>query len=85
MNELGRLEDLPAEYVQDLRNVNLVPLWPSLRGVLPNKIPSRKTQPTCWAYKDIRPLLLKAGELTPIESNIKLSSCFGMCQTLLCD
>jgi gentisate 1,2-dioxygenase len=67
MNELGRLEDLPAEYVQDLRNVNLVPLWPSLRGVLPNKIPTRKTQPTLWAYKDIRPLLLKAGELTPIE------------------
>lgn len=67
MNELGRLEDLPAEYVQDLRNVNLVPLWPSLRGVLPSKIPSRKTQPTCWSYKDIRPLLLKAGGLTPIE------------------
>lgn len=67
MNELGRLEDLPAEYVQNLRDVNLVPLWPSLRGVLPNKIPSRKTQPTYWAYKDIRPLLLKAGELTPIE------------------
>ena len=34
-NELGRLEDLPADYVQDLRDLNLVPLWPSLRGVLP--------------------------------------------------
>ena len=51
MNELDRLEDLPTEYVQDLRNVNLVPLWPSLRGVLPNKIPTRKTQPTCWPTK----------------------------------
>ena len=67
MNDLGRIEDLPADYVQDLRKVNLVPLWPSLRGVLPPKVPTRQTQPTCWAYQDIKPLLLKAGELTPIE------------------
>ena len=35
MNDLGRLEDLPADYVQDMRRQNLVPLWPSLRAVLP--------------------------------------------------
>ena len=40
-NELGRLEDLPPDYVQELRELNLVPLWPSLRGVLPPKIPTR--------------------------------------------
>jgi gentisate 1,2-dioxygenase len=67
MHDLGRLEDLPQDYVKDLRDLNLVPLWPSLRGVLPPKIPTRQTRPTCWAYRDIRPLLLKAGELTPIE------------------
>jgi gentisate 1,2-dioxygenase len=67
MNELGRLEDLPIDYIDNLRQKNLVPLWPSLRGVLPNKIPTRKTQPTCWSYQDIKPLLLKAAELTPIE------------------
>lgn len=66
-NELGRIEDLPKEYVQDLRDLNLVPLWPSLRGVLPPKIPTRQTKPTHWPYKTIKPLLLKAGELTPIE------------------
>ena len=66
-NELGRLEDLPSDYVQDLRDLNLVPLWPSLRGVLPPKIPARQTQPTHWPYKSLKPLLLKAGELTPIE------------------
>ena len=66
-NELGRLEDLPADYVQDLRDLNLVPLWPSLRGVLPPKIPTRQTQPTHWPYKSLKTLLLKAGELTPIE------------------
>ncbi len=66
-HELGRLEDLPANYVQDLRDLNLVPLWPSLRGVLPPHIPTRQTQPTHWPYKSLKPLLLKAGELTPIE------------------
>ncbi|MBN9372662.1 cupin domain-containing protein [Hydrogenophaga sp. YM1] len=67
MNDLGRLEDLPADYVAALRERNLVPLWPSLRGVLPPQIPTRQTKPTHWAYADIKPLLLKAGELTPIE------------------
>ena len=67
MNDLGRLEDLPADYVEDLRQLNLVPLWPSLRGVLPPKVPTRQTQPTHWAYKTLKPLLLKAGELTPID------------------
>jgi len=67
MNDLGRLEDLPADYVAALRERNLVPLWPSLRGVLPPQVPTRQTKPTHWAYADIKPLLLKAGELTPIE------------------
>ena len=67
MHELGKLEDLPKDYVQDLRDLNLVPLWPSLRSVLPPKVPSRQTQPTHWAYRTLKPLLLQAGELTPIE------------------
>jgi gentisate 1,2-dioxygenase len=67
VNDLGKLEDLPSDYVQALRDINLVPLWPSLRGVLPPKIPTRQTQAICWAYEHIKPMLLKAGELTPIE------------------
>jgi gentisate 1,2-dioxygenase len=70
MNEdapLGRLEDLPPEYVAKMRALNLVPLWPSLRGVLPPHKPRPATRATAWAYRDIKPLLLQAGELTPIE------------------
>jgi len=67
MNELGRLEDLPQGYRDELTGLNLVPLWPSLRGVLPPQVPTRRTQPTMWAYAAIKPLLLRAGELTPIE------------------
>ena len=67
MNDLGRLEDLPQAYRDDLKALNLVPLWPSLRAVLPPKVPTRQTQPTHWAYSTLKPLLLQAGELTPIE------------------
>ncbi len=67
MNDLGRLEDLPASYLADLKALNLVPLWPSLRAVLPPGKPRPHTRATAWAYADIKPLLLQAGELTPIE------------------
>ena len=67
MNELGRLEDLPADYRAALTQQNLVPLWPSLRAVLPPGVPTRQTQATHWRYAALKPLLLRAGELTPIE------------------
>jgi gentisate 1,2-dioxygenase len=67
MNDLGRLEDLPADYRAALEKLNLVPLWPSLRAVLPPGKPRPHTKPILWSYEALRPLLLKAGELTPIE------------------
>ncbi len=67
MNELGRLEDLPAEYRAALERQNLVPLWPSLRAVLPPGRPRPATRATHWSYEGLRPLLLQAGALTPIE------------------
>jgi gentisate 1,2-dioxygenase len=67
MEALGRLEDLPTAYREQLAALNLVPLWPSLRSLLPPHTPARRTQPTVWAYAALRPLLMRAGELTPIE------------------
>lgn len=67
MQELGRLEDLPEAYRAALTEQNLVPLWPSLRAVLPPGKPIPRTRPICWPYQGLRPLLLQAGELTPIE------------------
>ncbi|MBL8346443.1 MAG: cupin domain-containing protein [Rubrivivax sp.] len=67
MSDLGRLEDLPADYVAALRAQNLVPLWPSLRAVMPAGKPQPRTAPTRWSYAALKPLLLRAGELTPIE------------------
>lgn len=67
MTELGTLEDLPEQYLKDLAALNLAPLWPSLRALLPYGKPERHTAPTLWRYAEARPLLLLAAELTPIE------------------
>ena len=66
-SELGKLEDLPIAYRKELTKHNLVPLWPSLRNVLPYDRPIHNTQPTLWRYEQIRPKLLQAGKLTPID------------------
>lgn len=66
-SDLGRIEDLPTEYVAALRENNTLPLWPSLRAMLPHGIPARSTQPVLWRYKDVRPNLMRAGDLAPIE------------------
>jgi gentisate 1,2-dioxygenase len=50
MTELGRLEDLPTDYVDALRAQNLVPLWPSLRALLPPGKPQPHTRATHWPY-----------------------------------
>src|SRR3982750_2634606 len=67
LHGLGTLDDLPAEYVASLRAANLVPLWPSLRALIPPGAAKTNTQPTLWRWSAIRPLLLRAGELTPME------------------
>ena len=67
MEQLATLADLPTRYIDDLKQSNLVPLWPSLRNVLPPVKPMPNTQSIVWKYKEIKPLLLEAGELTPIE------------------
>lgn len=67
MSQLGTLEDLPLRCREELQQLNLAPLWPSMRKVLPHNKPSRRTMPTFWSYQAIRPLLLEAGRLTPIE------------------
>ncbi|MDQ6618259.1 MAG: cupin domain-containing protein [Pseudomonadota bacterium] len=67
MSELGTLDELPAEYVAALRTANLVPLWPSLRSMIPPGASKTNTRPTLWPWQQIRPLLLQAGELTPMD------------------
>ena len=67
MTQLGTLEELPQEYRDNLTAKNLLPLWPGLRNFLPYDKPNRNCRPAYWGYEDIRPLLMRAGDLTPIE------------------
>ncbi len=67
MDELGTLGELPPDYLDALREAHLVPLWPSLRSLLPPDAPRTATAPTHWRWAAIRPLLVRAGGLTPIE------------------
>jgi gentisate 1,2-dioxygenase len=67
MKPLGTLDELPPDYVAELIRANLVPLWPSMRALLPPQAPRTATLPAHWRWTAIRPLLLRAGELTPME------------------
>jgi gentisate 1,2-dioxygenase len=67
MDSLASLDELPPDYRQALAQRHLVPLWPSLRALLPPHRPAQRGRPTHWPYRALRPLLLRAGELTSIE------------------
>ena len=67
MSQLGSVADLPVDYYDGLVAKNTLPLWPALRSVLPYGKPVRKTKPVLWRYADVRPDVIRAGELTPIE------------------
>ena len=64
---LGTLEELPNDYRDAMDRASVAPLWPNLRNLLPEGAPEPTTRSHLWAYRDVRPLLLRAGELTPVE------------------
>jgi gentisate 1,2-dioxygenase len=64
---LGTLEELPQDYRDDMARAGVAPLWPMMRNVLPHGSPQPKTRAGYWNYQAVRPLLIRAGELTPVE------------------
>lgn len=65
--QLGTLEELPADYRAAMEEAGVAPLWPMMRNVLPHGAPNPVTTPSHWAYEAVRPLLIRAGDLTPVE------------------
>jgi len=65
--KLGTLEDLPQDYRDDMAQAGVAPLWPMMRNVLPHDAPNPVTKSGYWDYTALRPLLLRAGDLTPVE------------------
>lgn len=64
---LGTLEELPQEYRDAMTKAGVAPLWPMMRNVLPHDKPQPVTKAHLWAYESVRPLVMQAGELTPVE------------------
>lgn len=64
---LGTLEELPQDYREAMTSAGVAPLWPMMRNVLPHDTPAPVTRTGHWRYEDVRPLLMRAGELTPVE------------------
>lgn len=64
---LGTLEELPRDFQAAMRKVHVSPLWPELHNLLPRDEPQAVTHSGYWSYEQIRPLLLRAGALTPVE------------------
>ncbi len=67
MAQLGTLEELPQDYREAMARAGVGPLWPQMRNALPHNAPAPVTRSHLWRYGDVRELLLRAGELTPVE------------------
>jgi gentisate 1,2-dioxygenase len=61
-----RDESLPAAYSADLERLSLAPLWAALHQLLPQERVSRVV-PHRWRWTALRPQLLAAGRLVPME------------------
>lgn len=58
------------QYYQHISGQNLTPLWESLHHLVP-KTPNPTCAPAYWNYQEIRPLLLKSGELIGAKEAIR--------------
>ena len=65
--KLGTIDELPKDYLDKLEEAGVAPLWPMMRNVLPHNLPKPVTKSGFWNYGKVRELLLRAGELTPVE------------------
>ncbi len=65
--QLGTMEELPLSYRDAMARAGVGPLWPQMRNALPHHAPQPVTRTHLWPFADVRPLLLEAGVLTPVE------------------
>ena len=65
--QLATLEDLPQDYRDAMGRAGVAPLWPQMRNALPHGAPVPVTKSQLWAFSDVRPPVIRAGELMPVE------------------
>lgn len=54
------------DFYKEVEKHHLAPLWPVTAQLLPRE-PQSKVQPYLWRWSDLRPMMLRAGELVPLE------------------
>lgn len=60
--------NLPQDYSSDLDQLNLRALWgPQLKSLMPGVRPQSGAVAAIWRYRDVRPNLLRAAEITTAE------------------
>jgi gentisate 1,2-dioxygenase len=67
MTESNQATTLPAEYASGLRKLGLGAAWTQLRTLTPQGRPIRNAKAMSWGYADVRPKLIEAGSIVPIE------------------
>ncbi|KAK5199169.1 hypothetical protein LTR99_001211 [Exophiala xenobiotica] len=69
---MATIEDMPVQkdeqtrLLESLRAKNLAPLW-TVMDALVSQFPAPKSTPTVWEYDEIRPDLIKAGQVVDEE------------------
>ena len=58
---------VPEDYLRQLNDKHLLAGWDMVRVVTPEAMPARKALPCHWEFQGARELLMRAGELVPME------------------
>jgi gentisate 1,2-dioxygenase len=67
MTATDQAPTVPADYEAALRELSLGAAWTQIRNLTPAGRPVRRADAMCWHYQDVRPRLIQAGLLVPIE------------------
>lgn len=67
MSATEQATNVPADYEAALRKLSLGAAWTQLRNLTPSGRPIRHAKAMSWHYKDVRPRLIEAGQVVPIE------------------
>lgn len=57
-------------YYEQISRLNLTPLWESLHALVPRE-PKSPCVPAIWRYRDIRPHLMRSGDLITAEEAVR--------------
>jgi gentisate 1,2-dioxygenase len=67
MTGIDQATIVPAEYTAELQKLSLGAAWTQIRSLTPQGRPIRQAGAMSWRYADVRPKLIEAGQIVPIE------------------